>query len=240
MLRGLGSVFSFLTIIPVGNTDLRTAAEHMYLFPLVGLALGLLFGSIGFGLSMFLDSLIVGLVVVALIAVITGIHHTDGLADFADGLMAGGSREHKLAAMKDLSTGSAGTMTIILYVVGLIVALSMTEGYDLFLAILLAEIVAKFSMVFMATTSTSASPGSGSVFVSLKNYKKLLIAAAILLIPIFVLVGPVGLMMFGVGITVTMFMSVLSARSFGGITGDVLGATNEVTRLTSIMVFVVI
>jgi len=79
----------------------------MHIFPIIGIAIGLIIASIGFGLSFFLDPLIVSLLVVASIAVITGIHHTDGLADFADGLKTRGAKEKKRKAMKDLSTGSA-------------------------------------------------------------------------------------------------------------------------------------
>ncbi len=95
MLKEIGSVFSFLTIIPTGNANLETVAKYMYLFPIVGIAIGLLVGSIGFGLSFFLDHLIVSLLVVASLTLITGIHHTDGLADFADGLMTKGTKEKK-------------------------------------------------------------------------------------------------------------------------------------------------
>lgn len=241
MLRELGSVFSFLTILPAGSAGLETVARHMYLFPLAGIALGLLVGSIGFGLSLFLDPLVVGLLVVASIAVVTGIHHTDGLSDFADGLMAKGPKENKLAAMKDLSTGSAGIVAIVLYLVGLIIAFSMSSGYDLFLAILLGEIMAKFSMVLMAGISVSAAPGSGSPFVELmKSRKKLFFAGLTALVPIAVLGGTAGLAVFGIGMIVTMFLAALSTRSFGGITGDVLGTANELTRLASVMVFVAV
>jgi adenosylcobinamide-GDP ribazoletransferase len=239
MFKEIGSVFSFLTIIPTTNSNLETIAKYMYFFPIVGIAIGLIVGSIGFGLSLFLDPLIVGLLVVASFAIITGIHHTDGLADFADGLMAKGSKEKKLAAMKDLSTGSAGIVTIVLYVVGLIIAISLSSGYQLFLAILLSEIFAKFSMVLMASIGKSASLGSNSPFVELmKNKKKLILATIITIIPLIVLGGSTGLLLFGVGVALTMFLVILTARSFGGITGDVLGATNELTRLTSLLIFV--
>jgi adenosylcobinamide-GDP ribazoletransferase len=239
MFKEIGSVFSFLTIIPTSNSNLETIAKYMYFFPIVGIAIGLIVGSIGFGLSLFLDPLIVGLLVVASFAIITGIHHTDGLADFADGLMAKGSKEKKLAAMKDLSTGSAGIVTIVLYVVGLIIAISLSSGYQLFLAILLSEIFAKFSMVLMASIGKSASLGSNSPFVELmKNKKKLILATIITLIPLIALGGSTGLLLFGVGVVLTMFLVILTARSFGGITGDVLGATNELTRLTSLLLFV--
>jgi cobalamin-5''-phosphate synthase (EC 2.7.8.26) len=44
--------------------------------------------------------------------------------------------------------------------------------------------------------------------------------------------------MLGVTVIVTLFILVLSNRSFGGVTGDVIGSTNELTRLASLMVFV--
>jgi len=239
MLKEIGSLFSFLTIIPTNNASLETVAKYMYLFPIIGIAIGLLVGSIGFGLSFFLDPLIVGLLVVASLTLITGIHHTDGLADFADGLMTKGTKEKKLSAMKDLATGSAGIVAIVLYLIGLIIALSLSTGFQLFLAIFLSEIVAKFSMVLMASMGKSASLGSNSPFVELmKNRKKLAVATIITLIPLIVLGGTTGLIIFAVGTTFTLFLVAMATRSFGGITGDVLGSANELTRLASLLVFV--
>ena len=50
MLKEIGSVFSFLTIIPTNNASLEGTAKYMHIFPLVGIVIGLLIGSIGFGL----------------------------------------------------------------------------------------------------------------------------------------------------------------------------------------------
>ena len=211
----------------------------MHIFPLVGIVIGLLIGSIGFGLSLFLDPMIVSLLVVASIAVITGIHHTDGLADFADGLMTKGSRSKKLKAMKDLSTGSAGIVTIVLYAVGAIIALSLTSGFELFKAILLSEILAKFSMVLMASVGNSAAVGSNSPFMQImKDKRRIAVAGAITLAPLVFLGGEIGLILFASSIVITMFLVGISTRSFGGVTGDVLGATNELTRLASLLIFV--
>ena len=239
MLKEIGSVFSFLTIFPSSNATLENIAKYMFLFPIVGIAIGLLVGSFGFGLSLFLDPLLVSLLVVASIAIVTGIHHADGLADFADGLMVKGSKDSKLKAMKDISTGSAGIVGIVLYIIGLIVTISLTTGFDLFKAILISEILAKFSMVLMASLGNSASVGSNSPFVEImKNKKKLAVAFVIMIIPVIVVGETTGLVMLGVSVTLTLFLLALSTRSFGGITGDVLGATNELTRLSSLMVFV--
>ena len=239
MLKEISSVFSFLTIFPSSNATLENIAKYMYLFPIVGIAIGLLVGSFGFGLSFFLDPLLVSLLVVASIAIVTGIHHADGLADFADGLMVKGNKDRKLKAMKDLSTGSAGIVGIVLYLVGLIITISLTSGFDLFRAILISEILAKFSMVLMASLGNSASLGSNSPFVKImKDKKKLAAAFIIMLIPVIVIGETTGLLMLGVTVTLTVFLLAISNRSFGGITGDVLGATNELTRLASLMVFV--
>lgn len=239
MLKEISSVFSFLTIIPSSNATLENIAKYMYFFPIVGIAIGILVGSFGFGLSFFLDPLIVSLLVVTSIAIITGIHHTDGLADFADGLMVKGTKDKKLNAMKDLSTGSAGIVAVILYIIGLIITISLTSGFDLFRAILISEILAKFSMVLMASLGNSASLGSNSPFVMfMKDKKKLSVAFILMIIPVIIIGETTGLVMLGVTFTLTIFLLSISTRSFGGITGDVLGATNELTRLASLMVFV--
>ena len=239
MLKEIGSVFSFLTIFPSSNATLENIAKYMYLFPIIGIAIGFLVGTFGFGLSFFLDPLLVSLLVVSSIVIVTGIHHADGLADFADGLMVKGSRDKKLKAMKDLSTGSAGIVGMILYLIGLVVTISLTSGFDLFKAILISEILAKFSMVLMASLGNSASLGSNLPFVAMmKDKKKLTAAFVIMLIPVIAIGEITGLLMLGVSVILTIFLLAISTRSFGGITGDVLGASNELTRLASLMVFV--
>ena len=239
MLKQIGSVFSFLTIIPTSNSDLNSIAKNMFLFPIVGIVIGLVIGSLGYGLSLYLEPIVVSLIVVASLAVITGIHHTDGLADFSDGLMTKGTKEKKRKAMKDLSVGSAGIFSIVLYAIGMIIALSFSSGMELFKIILLSEIMAKFSMVLMAGLGNSASIGSNSPFMdSMKDKKRLLIAGIITIIPLIVIGEMNGLIVFASGIVVTMFLVGLSTKSFGGITGDVMGASNELTRLSSLLIFV--
>ncbi len=234
-------MFSFLTILPSPSATLESTARYMWLFPVAGIVIGLLVGSVGLGLSEFMDPLLVGLLVVAFLAIITGIHHADGLADFADGLMAKGAREEKLGAMKDVSIGSAGIVGIVLYLVGLIIVISMTEGLELLRAILVSEILAKFSMVLVAGIGSSASVGSGSAFVSLmKDRRKLASASVITIVPVVLVGGEAGMMMLGATIAVTLIILAISTRSFGGITGDVMGATNELARLASLMVFVIL
>lgn len=239
MFRQAASVFSFLTIIPTGSSDLSTVARHMYLFPAIGIAIGLIIGAAGYGLSLFLEPLVVGLLVAAGLALITGIHHLDGLSDFADGLMVRGTREKKLQVMKDPSVGSAGIVAIVLYVAGVVVALSAMRGFELFYAILVGEIIAKFSMVLVASLGPSAWEGSNTSFVdSMRDRKKLAIAAAITVGSIAALQNNVGFVALGVGIALSLILVCVSRRSFGGVSGDIMGAANEITRVSSFLVFV--
>lgn len=239
MFREAASVFSFLTIIPTAGSDLKTVARHMYLFPVIGIAIGLIVGSAGYGLSMFLEPLVVGLLITAGLALITGIHHIDGLSDFADGLMVRGTKERKLQVMRDPSVGSAGITAIILYVAGAVIALSAMRGFELFYAILVSEIIAKFSMVLLASIGPSAWEGSNTTFVdSMKDRKKLAIAAAITIGSIAVFQNSLGFVALGIGVALSLVIVCISRRSFGGVSGDMMGAANEITRLSSLLVFV--
>ncbi|MDE1816834.1 MAG: adenosylcobinamide-GDP ribazoletransferase, partial [Thaumarchaeota archaeon] len=81
MLKGISSVISFLTIIPSKGAELDVVAKNMYLFPVAGAIIGLLIGGAGYGLSLYVQPLIVGLVLTGALVIMTGIHHTDALCD---------------------------------------------------------------------------------------------------------------------------------------------------------------
>ena len=60
-----------------------------------------------------------------------------------------------------------------------------------------SEILAKFSMVLMASLGNSASVGSNSPFVQIMKDKKKLVAGAIMLIPLALIGETTGLIMLG-------------------------------------------
>lgn len=238
MFKAISSVVSFLTIIPSKNVDLQTVAKNMYLFPVAGALIGLLVGAAGYGLSLFAQPLITGLLLTGALAIITGIHHTDALCDFADGIMAKGAKEKKLKAMRDPAVGSAGVMTVVLYAAGMILAVSMMRGFALFEAILLSELMAKLSMVIQANRGISAWEGLSSPFTqSMKDPRKLAAAAALAIVPTLILGGVTGIFVVIACIGMSFLMLAVANRSFGGISGDVFGASNELVRLASLLIF---
>jgi adenosylcobinamide-GDP ribazoletransferase len=238
LFKGITSVISFLTIIPSKSAELDTVAKNMYLFPIAGALIGLMIGGAGYGLSLYVQPLIVGLVLTGALVIITGIHHTDALCDFADGMMAKGTKEKKLKAMRDPAVGSAGVVTVVLYVAGMIMSISMMKGFVLFEAILVSELMAKFAMVLQANRGSSAWQGLSSPFTqSMKSPAKLAAAATLAIVPTIILGGITGIIVTGVTVGMSFLLLAVANRSFGGISGDVFGASNELVRLASLIIF---
>jgi adenosylcobinamide-GDP ribazoletransferase len=110
MIKKLKNLLSFLTVIPIkmDKDILSDCAKGMFLFPLIGAFIGLIAGVFGWVAFQFLPNLVAGVLVLGLLLIITGLHHTDGLLDFGDGIMAHGSPERKIEIMHDQLTGAGG------------------------------------------------------------------------------------------------------------------------------------
>jgi adenosylcobinamide-GDP ribazoletransferase len=210
----------------------------MYLFPLAGAAIGVIVGGMAYGTSLFLPPMLVGLLVAGALVIITGVHHTDALADFADGLMAKGGKEVKRKAMMDPAVGSAGVAALVMYFAGMIIVFNTGfPGLKVLTSIIAAEVIAKFVMVLLAYRGTSAWEGFSSPFTAaMKDGKKMLAAAAIMLPIVWFVSGYAGMAALAVSVALGALLRHVSKRSFGGISGDVLGASNEVSRLASLIV----
>jgi len=110
MIKELKHLISFLTIFPVRMDEdlLSDCAKAMFLFPLIGAFIGLIAGFFGWIAFQFLPSSVAGVLILGLLLVITGLHHTDGLLDFGDAIMAHGSPKRKIEIMHDQLTGAGG------------------------------------------------------------------------------------------------------------------------------------
>jgi adenosylcobinamide-GDP ribazoletransferase len=240
-LRPVQSILAFLTILPAGKQshDIHYVARNMYLFPIAGLAIGAIVGAIAIGISPFLHPLLVGLLVTGALVIITGVHHTDALADFADGLMAKGDKEVKRKAMLDPAVGSAGVAALILYFAGMMIVFhtGFSSGLAILTSIIAAEVIAKYVMVLLANRGLSAWEGFSSPFTTaMKDRRKIAAATGIMLAIVWLASSYAGLIALGVSLAIAGLMKYVSGKSFGGLSGDVLGASNEMTRLSSLIV----
>jgi adenosylcobinamide-GDP ribazoletransferase len=241
MLKEIKNLLSFLTILPLSMTEdcLTDAAKGMFLFPLIGAFIGLLAGIFAWVTSQFLPSLVVGALALGFLLLITGLHHTDGLLDFGDGVMAQGTAERKIEIMHDQLTGAGGlTLGIMTF---LITALSIAElnMSVIIQSLIVVEVSAKLSMVIGTWAGKAVHKGMSSPFIEVMHGKKgtarLVAALAIsfgIAVPLLWLAGAVTVL---VAVIASLVMVGISHRHFKGVTGDVLGATNELTRMVSLI-----
>ncbi|MHC1602827.1 MAG: adenosylcobinamide-GDP ribazoletransferase [Methermicoccaceae archaeon] len=241
---GLRAGFGILSTIPVINSDsdVRVLSERTFLFVLVGLVLGVLLGGVGAVAHLSLPSPaspLVPVVVLCAIYVLCGFNHLDGLSDMGDGMTAHGSREKKVNAMKDTATGVGGMAYVVIYVISLYaVMLVLTQNVSPLVfagALATCEVCAKHTMVGVAAMGTPLHEGLGAMFVRGTQSSTFLLSLLLSLLIGTALSGVVGIIAV---LAATLASAVVVHRAhahFGGVSGDVLGASNELGRLAALL-----
>jgi adenosylcobinamide-GDP ribazoletransferase len=244
MLRAVKNLFAFLTIIPfrMDENCLNDCANSMYLFPLIGSFIGLLAGLIGWAVSFFLPSLLVGAIVLGFLLLITGLHHMDGLLDFGDGVMAHGSAERKIEIMHDQLTGAGGLTLGMMTLLTTAICIGGIKQPCIIPSLIVAEASAKLAMVVGAWAGRPVHKGMSSAFSAAMHGRhgnlRLLIAFLIAFAVALPLLWLAGFIALAVSVLASFILVLIAHRNFNGITGDVLGATNELARMTSLIAMV--
>ena len=246
MLKEIKNLLGFLTIIPVGMDPdfLVDAARGMYLFPLIGALIGLLAGVFAHLFLYVLDASIVGVLTLSFIFLLTGLHHTDGLLDFGDGVMYQGSSEKKIEIMHDQLTGAGGLMLGLMTVLATVSCIARLDQNSVIQSLIVSEVSAKLGMVVMARVGRSAREGTNTYFVDAMHgqYRnvRLMVALSIAFVLAMVLSCFAGFVAVIVGIVVALILVGISNRHIRGVTGDVFGAGNELVRLASLIAILIV
>jgi adenosylcobinamide-GDP ribazoletransferase len=253
--KELKNLFSFLTVFPVAMDKnlLTDCARNMWAFPLIGAFLGLLAGLFGWVAYQFLPGLVVGALVLALLLLMTGLHHADGLLDFGDGIMVHGSAERKIEVMHDQLMG-AGAMGLTLMTY-MITAFALAElGKTMFIgslalplifpALIVVELCAKLSMVVVARIGKSVHQGMNSPFLEAMHGStgnlRLVLAIVISFAIALPLLRWAGVFTVLAGLITGLVMVAIAHKHFNGVTGDVFGATNELARMVCTVVLLAV
>lgn len=246
MLKEIKNLIAFLTIIPVGmNAECLTdAANYMYLFPLVGAFIGLLAGVFAWLLLNVLAASIVGVLTLGFILLITGLHHTDGLLDFGDGIMYQGSPERKIEVMHDQQTGAGGLALGLIVILTTVFCIAQLNPNFIIQSLIVSEVSAKLAMVIMAWVGSSAHEGMNTYFVNAMHGQYRHIRPIVALFIAFSIalsfLSVVGFAAVIAGLVVALVIVEVSNRHFRGVTGDVFGAGNELARLGSLIALLVV
>jgi adenosylcobinamide-GDP ribazoletransferase len=227
---------SWLTVLPVRvpvEVDRASAHRALYWAPLIGAGLGLLaVGMLAVLSALGTPPLLTGLVAVATLAGLTRGMHLDGLADTADGLGCYGGPQRALAVMRDGSTGPFGVVALVLVLTTQATALAALAETGRLVAVLLAVTAGRVAIGWCARTGVPpARPeGLGALVAGSQPpavpaaWSAALLAGGLVAVP-----GRAGQGTLAVAVAalVIAVLSVHTQRRFGGVTGDVLGASNE-------------
>ncbi len=230
---------TFLTVLPwrgLGEVGPRDLARSMFWFPWVGLILGL-----GFGAGMWLFHIFILPLAAALLLVMTVLAtrglHLDGLADTVDGLGGGKTPQERLAIMKDSRLGAFGAMSLFLVLLlkfTLFLACGDKAGIPV---LILFPVLSRWGMVFLAYLSPYARPegGLGQAMTLGVTGRVLLGASLSAAVLAFLIARAGGLLVLALAAGVVWLLSLYFQKKLGGVTGDVLGATNEVLEILALL-----
>jgi adenosylcobinamide-GDP ribazoletransferase len=236
---------SFLTILPVGRYALseeRNLARSMAFFPLVGLVIGLILSLGNYLFSLLFPQTLALWLTIGLLVFLTRGLHLDGFADTLDGLATGGSKERILEVMRDSRIGAFGVIGLILLIGTKYVALDQIPGSPIYYFLILMTVTARNSMVLVCCRSPYARPEGGLAKPFSENLKprEMIISLASTCVIAFILQGWKGLLLFVVLCLFSLGYRFCFIRKLGGITGDVLGAVNELSELLCLLLLVIL
>lgn len=244
MLEDFRVACVFLTRLPLRlahGVGLRDLADAVYMFPAVGVLVGLA-GGIAYlvATGLGLPTLPASVLAVAAMVAVTGGLHEDGLADTADAIGAGDDREKALAVMRDSRIGTYGALALILVLVARLSALSSFWEPGFFLRAAVAGAAASraaMPVVMLLQPSARASglaasagrPDPARVWAGIG----LALALALLLLPAAAVLKAVA----AAALTAAAAAAWLGRR-FGGCTGDTLGAIQQLAELAFLLAVV--
>lgn len=238
-LRDVPLALSLLSRLPVPVRRFDRSARAVWAYPLAGLMIGglaalggLLALAIGFPTPI---SAILGL---AIPIVLSGAMHEDGLADTADGLWGGWTRERRLAIMKDSHIGSYGVIALIL-ILG-------ARGLALWLLYEISPAAATTALLAAAMLSRAmmpvimaALPHARDIGLSRAQGRPPFAAVALGLggataVTLCLLGGATLAALVCAGLA-TLVIGLIARAKIGGQTGDILGATQQVAEIAVLL-----
>ena len=243
VLAGAGAALMLLTRIPVpawaGSGHAWSWAVAW--FPLVGVLVGAVSAAAWWAVAP-IGALPAGVLAVIVSIVITGALHEDGLADTADALGGARDREAIFEILKDSRVGTYGAVAIGL---SLLWRVSLLFSFDSHVpgALVLSHTIARLMPVWLLAALPYVTPSAAkSAQVARAGWSRVAIATIVAGTVAFMLVlaGMLSLAVVAGTFIVASLATLMLARWFlrraGGLTGDFLGATEQVGECLALFV----
>ena len=236
MIGGFADAVGFLTRIPVRRHGEARLGAAVPWFPAVGALVGLLTAAVYVGMGEVVPALAAAGVAITVQILLTGAFHEDGLADVADA--AGGwSPEERLTILDDPRHGTYGVLALVCSVVVRVAALSGISGVTAVAALVAAHVAGRATAVAVMTAVAPARPdGLGASYTVDVSRRAAHVSVALSAVLAVLLLGRWGVLacfvLFGVAAGAARY----ARRAFGGLTGDLLGATEQVAEMAVLLI----
>ena len=233
-MRGLLGAVSFLTRVPTGTGERRVQelAGFVPWFPVVGAGVGLVVGAVYAGGRELLPPLPAATVAVVAGIGLTGAFHEDGLGDTADAFMGHHDRDGTLRILKDPRLGTFGVLAVaasLLLRVGAVAALAPGAALA---ALPTAHALSRAGAVATMTALPAAGDtGLGASYVLALSRRRALAGAAAGLAIAVALLGVTAVWAAAAAAVAAALLGRLAVRRIGGVTGDVLGAVQQLGEM---------
>ena len=237
-LKSLFIALQFLTIIPLRPSirpEERDIARSMSFFPLVGMIIGGFLVLINLITSRYLSPFIANALLLIGWVGITGALHLDGFTDTVDGLCGGKNKEEILSIMKDSFIGAKGAIALILLLLlKFTLLVGLTNDYKNY-ALLFAPIAGRWSMVAgIYLSSYARKEGLAKAFFSHKTGREIFWASLITFCLGLILFRIEFFYIIGIALAINLFLIIYFKKRTGGLTGDNLGALNEIIEVITL------
>jgi adenosylcobinamide-GDP ribazoletransferase len=227
--------FQFLTRIPIASIafEADSLSRATKFFPLVGLVVGSGAAVLRKLLGFHLNRSLVALIVLTYLVLVTGCLHEDGLADSADGLGGGRTKEQILAIFRDSRIGSYGATALVLSLLARYLLLASLPLEHFAAYVISSQVLCRWSSLPLSYFLPPAreQEGQGARIAKLTSLGSLIFGSIFGLAVVAIALRRSA----AAAVLVTIFTVALSgwlyARELGGVTGDCFGATSQLTEI---------
>jgi adenosylcobinamide-GDP ribazoletransferase len=240
---------SFLTIFPIKlkNINEKDILNSVIIFPFIGLLDGIIAVFLVLILKQIFSPIVISLLLILSIFSLRGIFHIDGLSDTFDALFYKGSGEKdrdiykRLEIMKDSTVGVAGVLALVLDILCKFIFIKELIELNRFVIFLLVFTFSRWAMVpLMYYGKPAKNIGLGAIFIGKINIQQFMVSAILptVLLIYFTFKNFPFLPLIVLFLLIFLFMlKRVFEKKFGGLTGDHLGATVEITEVVFLFCF---
>ena len=224
-MRGLREAASVLTRVPV--TSGGDVASAVPWFPVVGAAVGLAVAGIYTAGRTGLPPLVAATLAVSAGAWLTRGFHEDGLADTADALGSGARGAEALRILKDPALGTYGVLALVGCVLVRVGTLASFDAGAALAVLPAAHAMSRGAAGVLLLGPPSGEPGLGSSLMSTVSRGRVWAGSVTGGLVGFALLGAWFVPAAALAGVCTVLVGAGARRRFGGITGDVMGAAQQ-------------